>query len=335
MTGESANAIIATATDEEKFDPLFYVSQIPTDQIKIDSISKERNYAYYQLGIIYKEKFQEYKLAKNKLENLMASNPESRLILPSKYNLHKIYLEMGLTSKAEEMKSEIVANYPDSRYAEILLNPRSELAQDQNSPVRIYENLYQMYTEQKYAEVISQTEKYIDQFEGDPLVPKYEILKASAKGRLYGFEKYKEGVNFIALTYPNSEEGKQAIEIIDKVIPVLDKKEFVDNSTAKHFNVLYPFDANATEEIQAFIDAIDKAIEEVDYFDLTTSVDVYDPNTTFVVVHGLTSAQGAGGFAVILEENGHTIEHEFYAISSPNYEIVQRHKNLDQYLESQ
>lgn len=335
LTGNANDDVIASINDDEMFDPQFYLDRIPTEQVQIDSIAKDRNYAYYQLGTIYKEKFQEYTLAKNKLENLLDSNPESRLILPSKYNLHKIYLELGMDAKAESMKSEIVTNYPDSRYAEILLNPRSELAKDENSPERIYETIYETYKEQKYAEVISQTEKYIDQFEGDPLVPKFEILKASANGRLYGFDKYKQGVNFIALTYPNSEEGKQAIEIIDNVIPVLDKKEFVEDTQAKHFNVLYPFDANATEEIEAFLEDINTAIEKVNYFDLSTSVDVYDPNTTFVVVHGLTSAQGAGGFAVILEENKHTIEHEFYAISSPNYEIVQRHKNLNQYLESQ
>ena len=58
---------------------------------EIDSISKERNYAYYQLGLIYKEKFKEYELAKSKFETLLKSNPEERLILPSKYNLYKIY----------------------------------------------------------------------------------------------------------------------------------------------------------------------------------------------------------------------------------------------------
>ena len=58
--------------------------------------------------------------------------------------------------------------------------------------------------------MISEAEKNIKLFEGDAFVPKFEILKASASGRLYGFDAYKEGVNYIALTYPNSEEGKHA-----------------------------------------------------------------------------------------------------------------------------
>ncbi len=324
-----------SASDEEMFNPEFYISQIPSDQKVIDSISKERNFAYYQLGSIYKEKFKEFELAQDKLEKLLLSNPEERLILPSKYNLYKIYVELGLDSKAEAMKNDIVSNHPDSRYAQILLNPSSEFAKDENSPESIYENLYEQFNNQDYAEVISAAEVNITKFEGDPIVPKFEILKASAKGRLYGFEAYKEGVNYIALTYPNSEEGKRAEEILKDVIPVLAKKEFVDDNDAKHFNVLYPFEASQTEEINEFVKKLNEAVSKVTYFDLTTSIDVYDENITFVVVHGLKSAQGASGFAEILEENKHKIVHDFYSISSPNYEIVQRHKNLNDYLASQ
>ncbi|MEH6536913.1 MAG: hypothetical protein V7719_11000 [Psychroserpens sp.] len=327
--------VVANASEEERFDPEFYTSKIPSDQKVIDSIAKDRNYAYYQLGVIYKEKFKEYELARAKLEKLLQNNPEDRLILPSKYNLQKIYEALGMSSKANAMKDDIVSNYPDSRYAKILLNPKSEFAKDENSPESLYEGLFKQFGDQNYAQVVQQADGYITQFEGDPMVPKFEILKASANGRLNGFEAYKKGVNFVALTYPNSEEGKRAQEIMQKVIPFLAKKEFVSNDTAKHFNVLYPFANDEKDQIEEFVKQLDDAISKVNYFDLSTSVDLYDANTVFVVVHGLTSIQGAAGFAEILKENKDKIDRNFYSISSPNYEIVQRHKNLNEYLESQ
>ena len=58
-TNQQVNAIVAGATEEELYDPQFYISKIPTEQKSIDSLSKDRNYAYYQLGVIYKEKFNE------------------------------------------------------------------------------------------------------------------------------------------------------------------------------------------------------------------------------------------------------------------------------------
>jgi len=330
------NDSIAETTDQ--FDPLFlpetYISQIPTEPIVIDSLAKERNFAYYQLGSIYKEKFREFELAQNKLEALLQNNPEERLILPSKYNLYKIYVELGLTSRAEGMKQEIITNHPDSRYAEILINPEAGLSTDENSPETLYTNLYKEFDRQNYASVISKAEEYVKQFEGHPMVPKFEILKASARGRLYGFEDYKEGVNYVALTYPNSEEGKKAEKIIKASFPLFSRKTFVPDDTAKHFNVLYPFEDDEKDEIEEFQKKMDEAIKKIKFFELTTSVDVYTEDVTFVVVHGLNSVQGAAGFAELLKERKQDIKRDFHSISSPNYEIVQRHKNLNQYLES-
>tara|TARA_R110002049_G_scaffold61481_1_gene163842 strand:- start:2488 stop:4032 length:1545 start_codon:yes stop_codon:yes gene_type:complete len=330
---------------DERFDPQTYIASLPTKQSDIDSIFKERNFAYYQLGIIYKEKFKEFELAKSKLETLLKNNPEERLILPSKYNLYRIYIALGLNRKAEAMKSDIVANFPQSRYAEILLNPQSELTKDKNSPEAIYTRLYQQFENEEYAEVIATAEAQIKRLEGDDFVPKFEILKTSAKGRLYGFEAYKDGINYIALTYPNTEEGKKAQTLLNEAIPALAKKEFVPDDAAQYFNVIYQFNKNSGEDIVAFIKTLNEEIDEkIKYFDLTTSKDVYNDNTIFVVVHGLKSIQGASGFAQLLQSDekdkrGRSVKPKitkaYFAISSPNYTIIQRHKNLNAYLKLQ
>ncbi len=339
-----SNKTVIVSTDDERFNPQSYIALLPTKQSDIDSITKERNYAYYQLGIIYKEKFKEFELAKFKLETLLKNNPEERLILPSKYNLYRIYLELGLNRNAEATKSDIIKNYPESRYAEILLNPQSELSKDENSPEAIYTRLYQKFENQEYTEVIATAEAQIKRLEGDDYVPKFEILKASAKGRLFGYEAYKEGINYIALTYANTEEGKKAQDILKDAIPALAKKEFISDDKAQYFNVIYQFDKNSGEDIDAFIKILDEEVAKIVYFDLTTSKDLYDENTTFVVVHGLKSIQGASGFAQFLlsdekDKRGRPVKPRitkvYFAISSPNYTIIQRHKNLNAYLKLQ
>jgi len=335
---------LAAATASEKFNPETYLATLPTEQKEIDSIIKERNYAYYQLGIIYKEKFKELELAQSKLETLLNNNPEDRLILPSKYNLYRIYEELGMSGEAQITKSDIIQNYPDSRYAEILLNPQSELAKDENSPEVIYTNLYKQFENENYAEVIAKAENQIKKFEGDPIVAKFEILKASAEGRLYGFEAYKKGINYIALTYGNTDEGKKAQQIMQNAIPVLAKKEFVNDENAENFNVIYQFNNNSEEDIDAFIKTLNEEVVKIKYFDLSISKDVYNENTTFVVVHGLNSIGGATGFAQLLQSDEKDkrgkpakpkITKDYIAISSPNYAIIQRHKNLNAYLKLQ
>ena len=329
------NAETVDASEEERYDPEFYVSKIPTDQKVIDSIIKDRNHAYYQLGVIYKEKFKEYGLAKEKLKAVMDNMPEERLVLPTKYNLYQTYVLLDETNAAEQMKRDIIINNPDSRYAAILLNPKSEMSKDENSPESVYERTYLNYEAQNYQEVIDQSDTYILEFDTDPIVPKFEILKASANARLYGFEAYKESVNFIALTYPNSEEGKRAQEIIQTVIPVLSAKEFQVDSIGSRFNVLYQFENTQNEDVDAFVKKLIDEVKEIRYYDLSVSKDIYDKHTIFVVVHGLKSIQGAKGFADLLQERKVNITRPYVAISSLNYEIVQRHKNLKDYLQIQ
>lgn len=339
---EKTESVSSITGKEDQYNPEVYIASLPTDQKVLDSISKERNFAYYQLGIIYREKFKELLLSKSRFEDLLQNDPEERLILPSKYNLYKIYTELGMSNKVEAIKNDIVSNYPDSRYAEIILNPQSELSKDENSPEVIYTNLYKKFENEEYAEVITESNIQIKRLEGDDFLPKFEILKASAKGRLYGFEEYKKGIDYIALTYPNTDEGKKAQELLNNAIPVLAKKEFIEDDKATHFNVVYQFENGSGEDIDAFVKTLNEEIEKkIKYFDLTTSIDVYDENTTFVVVHGLTSIQGASGFAQLLQSDEKDsrgrpvkpkITKEYFAISSPNYAIIQRHKNLNAYL---
>ena len=322
----------STSTKQlDEFDPIRYISSIPSSTQAIDSISKERNFAYYQLGVIYKEKFSELELAKDKLLDLLKSDPEERLILPANYNLYKVYDAMGKTGEAAIVKEKIISEFPDSRYAQILLHPELALTKDENSPEKLYEKLYLEFEKQNYELVLNQSDKYIYEFEGDDIAPKFEMLKASAKGKFYGYNSYKESLNFIALTYPDSPEGKNAATQIKELLPKIENKNFIDNTDSQNFKVVYTFAASEIKKIPDFVKQLDAVVENVAYYKLKTSVDVYDKEYTFVVVHGLKSFDGADGFAELLEGRKLKLKRPFFAISSDNYQIVQIHKNLNDY----
>ena len=321
--------------DKTRFTIAYYLAQIPSEESTLDSISKERNFAYYQLGLIYKDKFKEYTLSQNKLEQLLKQFPEDRLVLPTKYNLYKVYSLLGLSQLQAILKKDIIENHKDSRYAAILLNPELALLNNENSPQSLYNNLYTQFELGNYQEVIDGCDLQITRLDGDEIVPKLELLKATSRARLYGFEAYKEGLNFVALNYPSSLEGKKAAQMYSTIIPELANKAFVEDSTQTNFKVVFKFDRSEVEEINTFETALSTAVEEVDYFNLTVSRDGYNTNTIFVVVHGLKSVQGALGFVKILEtENELIISKPYFGISSMNYQIVQIHKNAERYIKS-
>ena len=171
------------AVVDEKYTVDYYLKKLPGTPKQKDSIVRNRNFAYYQLGLIYKQKFKEYPLAAKRLEQLLSFKPNERLELPVKYHLYKIYDELGWSKKAV-IKQEIIAEHPDSRYAEILRNPDASLSFSEASPDAIYNKLYKEFENGNYKDVLTDLEKYIILFDGDELVGKYELLKATIIGKI-------------------------------------------------------------------------------------------------------------------------------------------------------
>lgn len=316
---------------EEKYTPEFYLKQLPEDKKLLDSLAKERNFAYYQLGVIYKEKFKEYKLAASKLEQLLLNKPEERLVLPSMYNLYKIY-EIIDKPKAEAMKSKIISQYPGSRYAQILQNGATDPNSESMSPELAYKNLYKMYEEGQYIPTLEALEKATEQFTGEEIVPKMELLKAQVIGKLKGLAEYKKALNYVALNYPNVEEGKQAESMISKDIPALEQLQF-DAEEPLSWKIIYKISNVETPAIKAVEDKLKKFTSERTVEKLSLSQDVYTMTENFIVIHGIPSEEKSNDIATILKDyKDYKIPLQAIVISNENYKIVQIKKNLEDYL---
>nr|WP_299486958.1 hypothetical protein [uncultured Allomuricauda sp.] len=329
VTGQDSNT---EPGDDQKYSLDFYLDQVPTDVTVIDSLGGERNFANYQLGLIYKEKFKDNLLAAAKLERVLAENPEERLVLPSKYNLYKIYEETG-SPLAENMKRDIISNHGDTRYAEILLNPQVVLQGNTDSPDARYGALYKLYEKQEYLQVITLSQEYINKFTGDPIVPKFEMLKANAIGRLQGFEPFKEALNYVALTYPNNSEGKKAEEIVADQLPKLESKVFLDDGAKGNWKVVFPLKIRDNEKALQLKEKLEASIKDLNYKNIV-SKDIYNLEDQFVVVHGFKSRDFALGYAELIKNNkDYRIKDENFVVLSNNYKIIQVHKNLESYKE--
>ncbi|CAI2766063.1 type IX secretion system periplasmic lipoprotein PorW/SprE [Flavobacterium collinsii] len=312
----------------EKYTTDFYEKQLPQTQAAIDSIGVERNFAYYQLGLIYKEKFKEYNLASDKLEQLLKNKPEEKLVLPAMYNLYKIY-QITNPARAERIKSDIITNYPSSRYAQILNNTN---AGDLSSPDKEYQKWYKLYEEEQFDTVLDNIDNLINQYSGDEIVSKYELLKANTLGKVNGLAAYKKGLESVADNYPNSDEGKNAREILEKQIPGLEKMDFT-SVDSKNWKILYVVPNNDSKTRKKIEEAIRVFLLVENYERLTTSFDKYNRTESFVVIHGLKSEAYAKDISgVFRDDKKYKISNPAIIISSDNYKLIQIKKNLETYL---
>lgn len=316
----------------EKYTVAFYINQLPTAPAVLDSMAKDRNLAYYQLGIIYKEKFFENQLAADRLESLLQNNPEERLILPAKYHLYKIYEALN-SPKATHYKEDIIANYPNTRYAQLLNGTISEENKSIQSPSEVYTSIYKQFENQDYAVALETIEKSLSQFSGDDLIPKFELLKASVLGKWKGLEEYKKAITYVATTYPDTPEAKKAEEIMNGNIPRLEQMALSSDTTSTKWKVLYK--AGKREEVatKELIEKIQRFIQEKQYEKFSVSFDVYNEIDNFVVVHGISSKEFSQYLIEMLrDDKEYKIKTPATVISSENYTVVQVKKNLDQFM---
>lgn len=308
----------------------FYLKQLPTETKFIDSLATARNFAYYQLGIIYKEKFKENELAASRLEQLLKNNPEERLVLPAKYNLYKIYQIIAL-AKAEQMKAQILSEYPTSRYAEIIRNP-STVVTDESNPELAYNVLYKRFEKGELRELFSEIDDFIQRFTGEETVAKFELLKAKLVARLEGIEAYKKALNYVALTYPNVEEGKQAEQLLASDVPKLEALTFT-KGTETEWKIVFPKAYPLDQEVKNLTDKIEKYLKDANAMLLKMSTDIYTVSGDFIVIHGFSSKESANAIWSLLKEHkNYKIKDAAYIMSSEDYKIIQMKKKFEEWL---
>ena len=309
-----------------------YLKSVPSSSSSIDSIYKQLDYSYFQLASIYSAKFLEYDLSNNKIQNIDFKRNKPEFVLSAKYLNYKNCLVLGLLDEAESIKSDIILNFPGSKYAEILNNPEAYATSDIDNLSELYGALFQDFQNQDYSKVILGLEKLISAFETHPLAPKMQLLKASAIARIEGFENYKKALEFIAKNYPNSIEGEEAEILLEEVIPIVENANFEQVEKGDNFKLIYSFPKENYKKIEDFKESLSLALSDLKNIQLNSSTDIYDNSSTFVVLHGLKSYDGAKGLSIILEQNDVFVKKSSFVISSDNYQTLQMHKNLSVYL---
>jgi tetratricopeptide (TPR) repeat protein len=311
----------------------YYTDKIPKDPQIIDSIGKTRNEAYYQLGLIYKERFKAYPVAADRLEILLGNNPEQKYVVPAKYNLYQIYKEIN-PDKAEVVKKEILTQHADSRFAEILRNPEATLTANADSPESVYNKLYESYKNQDFTTLETELNKASLAYIGDDMVPKFQLLKARTLARLDGLEAYQKSLENLSVDYPNSPEGKEAAQLLANGFDDIPKNEFTFDTIQATWKTLIPFKLGDSLLLKKQKEIILKAIDTLRYDYLFVTKDVYDRDNQFLVIHGFNRPTAAQGFTELLEVNKDfklRLQNPIY-IQSKHYEVIQIYKNLEAYL---
>ena len=199
-----------------KYDLDTYLSTIPKEQSEIDSLIITRNEALYELGLIYKEQFKNLDLAKQRLERVNDLSEDEALVLPINWHLYQLYTSLDNETEAEQYKNVILTKYPETKFAQVILNPNVVFSDEVevNEVERKYKELYYLYKDDKFNEVIKQIDAFLPSIPNAALLPKFELLKALAIGKFKTKKEYKAALDYIVVSYGNTEEAEKAKAIV-------------------------------------------------------------------------------------------------------------------------
>ena len=95
---------------------------------------------------------------------------------------------MDKVVEKNEMKNRVIQNYPNSEYAQLLINPNMLADQEQKLVYddRVYEEIFFVFKKAQYEKVITDVNAYKNNVKRSELRAKFDLIHAFAKGNLLG-----------------------------------------------------------------------------------------------------------------------------------------------------
>ncbi len=194
----------------------YYLVDLPLNDSMLLVSQGKIEKAYFDMASIYKDRFNDLPLSIEGFQKLLIRFPETEYRLSTYYNLYKLYALTKNFTLAEEYKSKIMNEYPQSEYAKVLGNPDyfKELEKIDNQVKFMYQATYKYFIANNCDEV-NRTYQFVDSaFNQSTLIPKFAILSALCKGHNGDTLALKESLGKFKERFPESEEVNYANEVL-------------------------------------------------------------------------------------------------------------------------
>ena len=312
IESKSNQPISIKAIIQEK--PENFVASLPQTQKEKDSLILTNQKAYLQIGLIYKEKFNDFPLAKERLKKVLSLNPPKEIRVQALYHLYRME-EKKKTDVAENYKIDLIKNYPDTPFARILSDQKNYNSTGTVTPEKLYENALKLYKEQKLIETLEEIELLTVMASGKQLESKISLLKANSLGRLNGIQTWKESLMEVATTFSAFEEGIYAKGLINQIEKLNNLED--TGVVYKNYKWIFPFKELEREKTEIFFNSLKEVLAKHNKR-WTLSIDTYNKDYIFVVVHGIRDPKNIEMCKAKMQFKSSNLlkEHNFVALTS-------------------
>ena len=297
------------------------LATIPRTNFQKDSINHLKNKSYLRLAEIYLEKYSDYSLTKTKLNQLRRLNPSNEILVEANYILYKVQKKQN-KKNAEEIRLQIIKQFPDSKFAKILADQNILIAEE-GETLKQLDSFYTLYDDQKFQQVLVGVEKGMVFIENKEILLEFDLLKAKTIGKLEGIIKYSEQIKNIIDRYPNSSKVADLKELIRAIN--LKWKTKPTKKILSNYNIVFYL-----ENLKTPNDSLIKKVKDITLNKFRVSVDVYDLSTKLLVVRDLESKEKANEVVENIKEKLESLRlNNNFVVLSSQYKNILIYKDLD------
>jgi len=196
--------------------------------------------------------------------------------------------------------------------------------------------------------VIAGAESAFDQYADDPLIPKFQYIRAMALGALDGNEAMKIALDTLIAQYPSSEEGLQAQEIVDYMYIEFPEIREADqaaeaekiytliDSTQEHYLLLAVHSSQNVNQVS--FDLLNHNLDNYNQYDLSIEQMEMADSYNILIVKLFNNAEGASRYLRDIELNHDTIlremeesQYRIMIISLDNFGILSERREITPY----
>jgi hypothetical protein len=260
----------------------FYLQDIPLNDSMMEISNERIKEALFNAGTIYKNDLVDMPRAADTYKDLLERYPGSEYTLNTYYDLYSIYNQENDPQLANLYKQSIIREFPGSQQAQILTNPNyaAELLARENEVNDTYERTYQLFQQGHYGQVIREVDTALVHFAGDPLIPKFELLKVLAIGKTENLLVFSLALDSLASTTPDPQVADMANMILAYI---LNSDQEVKTETQKmEAEEIYSRDTTGVFFYGLFVDKkVD--LNQLKFEFINLNLDLF-PNHTFDIV---------------------------------------------------
>lgn len=210
-------AIESDTTQYTELDRGFYLKQIPFSPEAKEQAHTQIKEALNNIGFIYYYELHDYPRSIEAYTKLSDNYPDNPNEVSAWYYLYKMHSLRKDTENAEKYKSLVLAKYPESNQAKIILDPDYFVKENNKGAEaeQLYAKTFEAYKNGQYQRVMMNTRKAREQYADDTLyMPRFEFLNAVSLGYVEVVDSMAYSLLRLIQKYPESSIKPYALDVL-------------------------------------------------------------------------------------------------------------------------